>query len=135
MAISPYLTTTDAQNRLSTRFDIGSPALTSGDVDSASDDLDLMGPFVGVKDGPGTQNRQFPRSVTLAGDTAGVVPDRILDWVALRAYQLATEDRPAIVSEGVLADRVKYARPKKGRVERLMASLLKPYKRGGVRIV
>ena len=134
MGISPYLTTTDAQNRLSTRFDIGSPALTGGDVDSASDDLDAMGPFVGARHTSG-QARQFPRSVTLTGDAAGVVPDRILDWVALRAYQLATEDRPAIVSEGVLADRVKYARSKKGRVERLMASLLKPYKRGGVRIV
>ena len=128
-----YLTVTDAQNRLSTRFDI--PAtLLAGDVDAASYELDSRGPFVGAKYLT-AQTLQFPRSVTIPGDTAGVVPERILDWVALRAFQLSTQDTPGVLGEGVSDDRVRYARPKRSRAERLMRSLLSPYRRGGARIV
>ncbi len=128
-----YLTAPAARERLSNRFGITANPL-DGDLDAASDELDARGPFLGERYASNEQARAFPRSVTAPGDTVGVVPERVLDWVALRAYQLGQEDLPPVSGEAVLDDQVRYARPKKSRVERLMKSLLVPYRRGSVRI-
>jgi hypothetical protein len=91
--MAPYLNAGQARDRLSSRFGITADP-KDGDLDAASDELDARGPFIGEKYAPSTQARAFPRDVTVLGDTAGVVPERVLDWVALRAYQLSIEDVP-----------------------------------------
>ncbi len=129
-----YLTAADAQTRLG-RYNItGSPS--QADLEAASDDLALLGRFVGEKLDP-AQHRQFPRSVAVADDAAGAVPGRVLDWVALGAYQYSEDDEPPVLAEKVSSISVRYARGKKGRVERLMKNLLRSYRAGGqsVRIV
>lgn len=125
-----YLTAADAQKRLS-RYNIaGSPI--AADLEIASDDLDLAGGFVGEKLDP-AQHRQFPRGIAVQDDPVGQVPPRVLDWVALRAYQLSEDDEAPVLSEKVSSISVSYARPKRARVERLMANLLSPYRRGRAR--
>ena len=104
--------------------------ISPGDVHTASYDLDASGPFIGARFAEG-QELEFPRSTVLAGEVAGVVPDRVLDYVALRALQLGSEDEgePAVVSEKILDRSVTYAHPKSSRTQRLMKSLIRPYRR------
>ena len=121
-----YLTTQQATTRLAA-YEIQA-APSEVELRIASDDLDLReGPFVADRLGP-AQVREFPRSATVRDDVAGSVPAQVLDWVALRAYQLSEDDEPAVLSEKVSSISVRYARGKKGRVERLMANLLRPYR-------
>lgn len=125
-----YLTTEEAQTRLSERYGI-TATLTTGDVEAASDELDDMTPFIGSRysDDINIQARPFPRDETLSGDGEGAVPERVLDWVALRAYQLATDEEPPVTSESAGGVSVSYKTPKVSQTDRRMAALLSPYLR------
>lgn len=125
------MTSLEAELRLSDRYDIDT-SLTTGDVDAASGDLDAYALVGGKYDVD--QDSAFPRSVTIEGDTAGEVPERALDWVALRAYQLATDEGPAVTSEGAGGVSVSYAAPKLSQTEKRMRRLLAPY-RASIQIV
>lgn len=105
-----YLTPTEATLRLIGRYGIEA-TLYMGDVLAASEDLRERGPFV--------------ETVDLDGE----LPDALLDWVALRSYQLSEDDDPAIQSEGVRGTSVTYARPMQSQTERRLERLIVPYQR------
>jgi hypothetical protein len=132
--MASYLTAADALTRLE-KYGISGATVTDGDVEAASADLDALGPFIGQRNGGSTQALAFPRTLALPGETAGATPDRVLDWVALRAYQLTQPDEAPVTEEGILRDRVKYSRARRSCIERLMRSLLKGYRAGSARIV
>lgn len=115
---------TEAVTRLSERYGI-TAELFLGDLETASRELDAR-PLIGGRYDP-NQDLRFPRSYTVPGDTEGEVPEPIFDWVALRAYQLSTEDEPAVTSESAGRVSVSYARPKASQIERRMRRLLAPY--------
>lgn len=121
--MAAYLTTTEAESRLTSRFGI-TATLAPGDVDVASDELDGMGPFIGyVSDS--TQVRAFPR--VLPPLTTATTPDAILDAVALLAYQAATDEDPAIQSESTIDKSITYASPKTPLNARRVETLIGPY--------
>ena len=122
-----YLTPAEAEARLSRHKIVGSPL--AADLEIASDDLDGLGRFVGEKLNP-AQHREFPRTVAVQDDVAGSVPSRVLDWVALRAYQHSEDDEPPVLSERISSIGVNYARGKVSRTSRLMANLLRFYRTG-----
>lgn len=133
----PYLTTGQATARLALYAITAAPASPSAaELAIASDALDQRGNYVG-EPASTVQLRSFPRSITIADDLAGAVPDRVLDWVALRAYQLSIDDAPPIAQEKVGSLGVQYrtsagrGRGKVSRPERLMANLLRAYRAGG----
>lgn len=132
--MAPYLTNSEIATRLSSRFVI-TATITLGDADIASDDLDAGGPFIGDPLVEG-QGRAFPRDKSPDGadNTSTTIPDAILDWVALRAYQLSTDEGPAVKSEGAGGVSVTYADPKASATEKRMRRLLAPYQRvpGGI---
>lgn len=100
----------------------------SGSLELASDALDNSGPFRGLRYAGSAQVRAFPRTVTVAGDTIGQVPDRVKRWVALESYRLGTNDEPPITSINLTsAGSVTYASPKAPKAERLQGVLLSPY--------
>lgn len=107
-----YLTPTEAQDRLQTRYSLVSSEapLTIGDVLAASQALDELGPF---EDSVDFDN----------------LPDALLDYVALYAHMLATDELPAISSETVSGARADYASgaPRKSRNARRMDRLIAPY--------
>lgn len=119
--MAPYLTADEIIDRLEERFGYQEAEILDGDADAASDDLDSMGPFLGLK-AVSTQEREFPRYGTAA------VPPRVLDWIALRAYQLATDDEAPVSSESAGRVSVSYFRPKLSQAERRMRNLLAPYR-------
>ncbi|PLS86469.1 MAG: hypothetical protein CYG60_07100 [Actinobacteria bacterium] len=124
-----YLTPTDAIARLAAYGIDGSP--TGAELRLASDDLDRLGRFVGEKADP-AQHRAFPRDVTVQDDPPGVVPPRVLDWVALTAYQLSEEDEPPVTSERVDNLNVAYGgRGKRSKASRLKKRLLFGYRGAG----
>ncbi len=114
-----YLTRQQIEDRLLSRFGYEAEIL-DGDADIASDDLDSMRPFLGRKT-DSTQAREFPRN-------SEIIQDDVLDWVALRAYQLATDDEAPVSSESAGRVSVSYFRPKLSQTERRMRSLRKPYR-------
>lgn len=122
-----YLTSTQIQTRLTSRFEL-SATVNEGDADIASADLDASGPFVGAKQDE-AQEEQFPRNTNPDGtaNTSTTVPEPVLDWVALRAYELASDEDPAIQSEGISDLRVTYASPRISQTQRRMENLLRPY--------
>lgn len=121
---APYLTADEATEKLADRFGI-TAELFDGDMDAASDALDAMGPFMGhVSDS--SQARMFPRWVPFFGGT-DQTPEAILDYVALKAYELSTEHEPGVRSEGAGRVNVSYSEPKRSQLERRMAGLLDPY--------
>jgi len=120
-----YLTPNQAEARLWADHGIEAE-LTAGELRIASRELDSK-PLTGTAYDPVSQSLEFPRSITVPGDEVGVVPEAILDWVALRAYQLATEDEPAVSSESAGRVSVSYFRPKVSQLERKMRRLLAPY--------
>lgn len=137
----PYLTKQQAVARLvdaDTGFGISAEVadqITGGDLRLASDELDDMGPFKGSPLSE-SQDREWPRAGGFGSGIRGIfsgTPQSILDWVALRAFQLATEDEPAVSSEGAGGVSVSYALPKRSQLERRMERLLSPYllKTGG----
>lgn len=120
-----YLTTTQANARLAL-YSI-TTALTAKELERASDALDLEGDFVGYPYAD-DQLRAFPRDVEIRDDVAGVVPDAILDWVALTAYQLHKADEPPVKSERLGKLGQTYTRGKKSRIYRLKRNLLRLYR-------
>lgn len=94
--------------------------LSEWDIRHASDDLDRMGPFIGYR--PAGQDREFPRE----GEGPDV-PDAVLDWVALRAFELSTN--PGTATRSVSAGSVSktYAVPKPSAIRQRMEGLLDPY--------
>lgn len=122
-----YLTAEQAAQRLYDRYNINAE-LVQADVDIASYALDDMGPFVGNKYvDDGTQVEAFPRTTTVVGDTEGVAPERVLDWVALKAYELATNEAPPVKSESAGRVSVTYELPKVSQNQKRMYRLIAPY--------
>lgn len=100
---------------------------TSGALELASDAADASGPFIGRRYST-SQARAFPRSVTIAGDTAGQVPERVERWVALEAYKLDVNEDPPVTSVSLTAaGSVTYATPKVSQASRLQKIILRPY--------
>jgi hypothetical protein len=124
--MAAYLTADQAIDRLIDRFGIDADAaavVSEGDVDAASDYLDHHAPFNGTR--PEDQERQFPRE-----DDAGelqAIPAAVLDWVALRAYQISADVEPAVKSESAGRVSVTYENPKDSQTSRRMANLLAPH--------
>ena len=127
--MAAYLTASDAETRLYSRFNIET-TVTDGDVEIASDELDAQTPFIGTKlVTDGTQIREFPRSLNPDGtaneDTDP--PEAVLDWVALAAYQLTSDDSPAVTSASADGVSLTFARPDTSPTERRMERMISPY--------
>lgn len=125
-----YLTLSDAEMRLFTYWQISDAALTGGDIATASDEIDALGPFIGTRRGGAAQLREFPRSVTPAGTQEGeAVPDAILNAVARLAYHIAEDADPAVTGESQLDRSVTYANPKPAPDVAAVYALVRPYLR------
>lgn len=129
-APQPYLSPDDATIALSSRYGI-TATVSLGHLLVASMSLDEEAPYLGVKLSP-TQDRQWPRTfkygwpniiaapspimtaLSYPGawllDYEGVVPQQLLDWVALEAYRIVTLpfDR-AVIKEAISGASVTYA--------------------------
>lgn len=123
--VAAYLTPEQAATRLTSYTVSATPTVM--ELTIASDMLDRKGMFIGVPYAE-DQPRAFPRSETVSGDTEGVTPDRVLDWVALTAYQLQEEDEPPIRHERISSLSSTYTRGLKSRVERVKRYLLQDYR-------
>jgi hypothetical protein len=133
-----YLTTDDAEERLWANYNIQAD-VRPGDVASASTELDRYeGPFIGaMRDLTGGQVLAVPRDITPEGYATATddVPDEVLDWVALRAYELSREDEPPVTSRGLIGASVTYGRAAVPRTTRLMVGLLDAYQlKSGTRL-
>lgn len=126
--MAPYLTATELEVRLASRFGI-TAEVTDGDADIASDELDASGPFVGERQAGG-QVRAFPRTLNPDGtdNASAEVPPAVLDWVTLRAYALSVDEEPAVKSESIMDSTTVYAEPRRSQTERRMERLLAPYR-------
>ncbi len=136
LADNAYLTPHGAQERLWSRYGIKS-AINPGDTFNAAIELDTRTTeFIGERLAP-AQPLAFPRTVTVPGDVAGAVPERVLDWIALRSHQLSKPETPPAIREQVDTLSVQYTHGKKDRVAVLMQDLLRPYvsRWAGARIV
>ena len=128
-----YLTAADATERIQ-KYNLEAD-LTDPFVMMASDQLDyLMGGFVGAKYDH-LQHPAFPRNVTLPGDTEGVVPERVLDWVALTAYELFEDHEPHVKSERVKNISEVFVRGRHSQPSRFKKTLLRPYRVRSVKTV
>ena len=126
LASDSYITPDGAQERLWTRYGLKS-AINPGDTANATIELDTRSTeFIGDRDDP-QQVLAFPRSTTVAGDLPGVVPERVLDWIALRAHQISKPATPPAIKEQVDTLAVQYTHGKQDRVDILMQDLLRPY--------
>lgn len=125
--MASYLTAAQIATRLSDRFAI-TATITAGDADIASNELDASGPFIGEKQ-VSTQERAFPRSVNPDGsvNSTTTLPDAVLDWIALRAYQLSVDDDSAVKSESVGDISITYASSRLPLSKKRMTLLLVPY--------
>ena len=135
-AEASYMTANEAQERLWSRYAIQS-VINTGDVAVASYELDSKKyRFLGDAYAE-LQVLGFPRSINLAGDVIGQVPERVLDWVALRARQVSRPSTPPAIKEQVDTLSVEYTHGKRDRVDVLMEDLLRPYvqRSAGARIV
>lgn len=123
----PYLSTAEAETRLEDRYEIIT-TLTVGDVDAASWELDANGPFIGERLSS-TQELAFPRNLNPDGteNTDTDVPERILDWVALKSYQLTSNEQPGIISESIGMASWTFGKPVSSQSERRMEHLISPY--------
>jgi hypothetical protein len=124
MAEAPYIDLNGAINRL-INYNVDDSALDTlaeSDFRLASDELDAKGPFKGTR--PEGQVRQFPRVDPETGDPEAAVPNAVLDWVALRALQISTDEAPAVKTEGAGRVSVGYFTPKIPQIERRMRALL-----------
>jgi hypothetical protein len=122
-----YLTINEAEIRLEDRFGI-TTSLLAGDVDAASYALDAHGPFIGERL-DSEQGQAFPRTLNpdYTANAEEDVPERILDWVALKSYQLSAEEEPGVVSESIGMASVSYSSPKTSQTERRLEFLISPY--------
>jgi hypothetical protein len=121
---TPYLTRAQYATRTGTPE---ADAPSEYELRLASDAVDAMGPYIGRRYSD-TQERAFPRSITLPGDTEGAVPERVLDAVVelARSEQSGEDDTP-ITSHSVLDESVTYAVPKTPKSVRRVGALLSPY--------
>lgn len=126
-AAGSYLSPDDAAARLWGRYDI-QVDLKSGDLYTATYELDSYARFIGERQAD-DQALAFPRTLNPDGtDNAEItVPDAVLDWVALRAYQLSVNEGPPVKSESVLDQSVTYAFASTSQTAKRMAGLLTPY--------
>ncbi len=122
---TPYLTPEQATTRLSQYSIVATP--TAKELELASDRLDLLGAFIGAKYAEG-QVRAFPRTATVVGDTEGEVPSKVLDWVAITAYELQEEDEPPVKHERISSLSVTYTRGRINRPTRVKRDLLRAYR-------
>ncbi|MDP9478351.1 MAG: hypothetical protein M3R38_22165 [Actinomycetota bacterium] len=121
----PYLTAAQAAARLTDRFALSDHALADAYVAIASDEVDAEGPFSGLTYSP-IQGREFPRTHVALGDEVGVVPDAVLDFVALRAAHLSQPSPAApIQSHSVGEVSRTYASPKRERLDVLLLASLR----------
>lgn len=124
-----YLGADEAELRLAA-YGVEDADISQGDVLAASLALDAgWGPFVGARRDAG-QVRAFPRSTTPEGvaTSDATVPPEVLDAVSLMAYELATDEGPAVTSESVLDRSVTYSTPKPSRTTTMIQALLEPYR-------
>lgn len=128
-----YLTEAAAAARLADLGHVDSFILA--DLNEASDMIDASGPFIGVRYSD-TQARAFPRSVTIAGDTEGVVPERVLNAVVLAAYAKKQNiDEAPIKSESVGDISVTYATSQLSKEWQRISLYLRPYQlKSGIRL-
>jgi hypothetical protein len=121
-----YLTTSQAATRLAS-YGI-TASVSAGDLIVASEELDALGPWISQKK-ESNQGPAFPRSLLLDGteNTEGIVPEVILDAVALLAYHIGTDEDPAITSESILDRSVTYSIPKENIHTRRITALIRPY--------
>lgn len=124
--VAPYLTATDAQSRLAAYSITATP--TEMQLILASDELDRKGGFIGERYSE-TQLRAFPRTETVSGDTEGVVPDRVLDWVAITAYELSELDEPPVKHERIESLSITFTRGRRSQPWRFKRFLLSDYRR------
>ncbi len=126
--MASYLTEAEADTRLQNIFDIEHESVF-GRARLASAKIDQMGPFIGIRYGD-TQALAFPRSVTLDGDTEGVVPEAVLNLAALLTYRATAPDAGvAVTSESARGLSRSYAAPKTGATDSLVALALEDIKR------
>lgn len=126
--MAPYLIAADAQDRLLARYSI-TATLVEGDMDAASDELDALYPFIGLKYAD-EQVRAFPRSLEPDGsDGDGTVPANILDAVSLLALEYVEDFGPPVKSESAMSATVVYERPKRQVNRRRVDALVHPYLR------
>ena len=102
-------------------------APTDYELRLASDAVDDSGPFIGLRY-TSTQERSFPRNITLPGDTENVVPERVLDAVVeLARSEQSGETITPITSESALDKSISYAAPVIPQSVRRVQSLLARY--------
>ncbi len=113
----PHITRSAAEARLSSRYDLDIELLDVH-VDMAEQSLKRMGPFSGYRY-DAAQANLFPRTVFYDGDTENVVPDAVLDYLALHAAYIATYDDTTPVTSHSLSGvgSISYARPKTTKLE------------------
>jgi hypothetical protein len=124
-----YLGVSEAAARLWGNYGIGSE-LNAGDLRAASSELDSMGPWIGRKFDY-NQLLSFPRSINLDNTTndLGVVPEDILDAVALLAYHSSEDIGPGVTSESVLDRSITYSGTKAPQSLERVVNLVWPYQR------
>jgi hypothetical protein len=121
-----YLGPEQAQIRLAAYGIDARPSM--GDLVAASYELDGQGPFIGERL-DSSQTLAFPRTLNpdYTANTDEDVPGRILDWVALKSYQLTNEEEPGVVSESIGLASVSYSTPKTSQTSRRLEFLISPY--------
>lgn len=107
-----YLTAAQIKTRLTERYGVTDPAIDDGDALAASEALRALAPF------------------TLEVDldaTPPELPDALLDWVALKALALATDEAGPITAEGMGRSSTSYALPEHSRNGKRARLLILPY--------
>lgn len=101
----------------------------------ASDAVDASGPFTGLRY-VADQERAFPRTHLLPGDTENVVPERVLDAVALLAvFEASPEVSAAVKSQSDLDSSITYETAVVPDAIRRVGLLLAPYQRRNGRVL
>lgn len=129
----PYLTGAEIATHLAARFpDLAEVTVGDGDAEIASAELDGSGPFIGSRLSD-DQELAFPRDTKPNGDenTDETVPAAPLDWVALNAYRITTNDEPGVKSYSRDGVSETFVSPMLSIIERRMERLLSPYLASG----
>lgn len=127
-----YLTRAEAAARLGLAE---ADAPSDLDLRLASDAVDASGPFIGEKLAE-EQAREFPRTWVRSGDIAEVVPDNVLDAVAILAqFEASPELVAAVKSESDLDSSITYETALVPEAFRRAGMLLAPYQRKNGRML
>lgn len=112
-----HITRSAAEARLSSRYNLNI-GLLDVHVDMAEQSLRSLGPFSGYRY-DSAQANLFPRTLLYDGDTENVIPDAVLDYLALHAAYVATYDETTPVTSQSLSGvgSKSYARPKTTKLE------------------